>query len=65
MEVLRMPTYSFGCNKCGTMFDIFRSMGSDEEKVECPICGSAETERVYSGFNFLGGSSCAPSYGGG
>ncbi|MBN1369754.1 MAG: zinc ribbon domain-containing protein [Dehalococcoidaceae bacterium] len=60
-----MPTYSYGCNKCGTMFDIFRSMGSDDESVECPICGTTETERVYSGFNFLGGSNCAPSYGGG
>lgn len=60
-----MPTYSYGCKKCGTMFDIFRPMGSEDGRVECPICASANTERVYAGFNFLGSSGCAPNYSGG
>ncbi|MDD5486481.1 MAG: zinc ribbon domain-containing protein [Dehalococcoidales bacterium] len=49
-----MPTYSYGCQKCGTEFEIFRPMESTEE-VECPICGFTDTERVYNTFHFQGG----------
>lgn len=55
-----MPTYSYGCQKCGAEFEIFRPMESTE-KVECPICGFTDTERVYTTFNFMGGYSCGPS----
>jgi putative FmdB family regulatory protein len=44
-----MPWYDYRCRRCGSVFEIRRSMNerSDGASVECSECGSAETERVF------------------
>ncbi|MDD2471396.1 MAG: zinc ribbon domain-containing protein [Dehalococcoidales bacterium] len=55
-----MPTYTYGCKKCGIEFEIFKPMDNAEDE-ECPICGSKEIERVYSSFNYTCDHSCGSS----
>lgn len=52
-----MPTYTYGCKKCGHVFDVFHAM-SATPKVECTACGSRRTERhlgTGAGIIFKGG----------
>lgn len=44
-----MPTYSFVCDKCQNIFEIFLSFKEyDENKqVSCELCGSADVHRDY------------------
>lgn len=44
-----MPIYDYECKKCGLIFDKMVSIG-DNEKVECPVCGSIDTEKLLSLF---------------
>ncbi len=63
-----MPTYQFHCTKCGHEFELRCSLFAETpEKPACPSCGTEETERVYSVFNWGGASSsaCAPNTSGG
>ena len=52
-----MPTYTYGCKKCGHTFDVFHAM-SATPKIKCEACGSVRTERhlgAGAGFIFKGG----------
>jgi len=48
-----MPIYEFRCEGCGKEFErvVF---ASDEEKAECPECGSDETTKLLSAFACCG-----------
>jgi putative FmdB family regulatory protein len=46
-----MPMYEYECRKCKKSFDkLLRSMSAsnESEKVECPGCGSKQTQRKLS-----------------
>lgn len=47
-----MPIYSYQCLNCGNRFERLRPMSSvtDDIPPACPVCESAETRRVVSGF---------------
>lgn len=46
-----MPIYEYVCEECGKSFEhLARSMASRNEKVACPACSSAKTERKMSVF---------------
>jgi putative FmdB family regulatory protein len=42
-----MPWYDYQCEKCGTVFEINRSM-TDTGKAKCTACGSTRTIRIYA-----------------
>lgn len=43
-----MPIYEYTCSKCKKPFEkLMKSMNSDQ-KIECPNCGSRQTERKLS-----------------
>ena len=43
-----MPLYDFACRSCGARFE--GRTGFDEPGPPCPECGSADPERLISGF---------------
>jgi putative FmdB family regulatory protein len=47
-----MPTYEYGCKKCGNQFEKVQKM-SDAPVAKCPACGSDETERLISHSSFV------------
>ncbi len=62
-----MPIFEFKCSSCGKEFEriIF---SSDEQKVDCPSCGCADTERMLSVFAGAGiekAAACSHSHSGG
>lgn len=60
-----MPTYEYECPKCGTRFEQFFKLFSQNKAVKCPNCGDEKPVRVVSSFaSRLGGDSCAPRGGG-
>jgi len=59
-----MPTYEFGCLKCGERFEIFSSISQKEKGLQpqCPKCGSPQVAQIFGKINFLksgGGSADA------
>jgi len=50
-----MKMRDFKCTSCGTHFE--ELVGDDEEKVDCPQCGAATTERRLTGCHAVTGSS--------
>ncbi len=46
-----MPIYEFKCNKCGTKFEELINSGYKNGNIECPECGSKESERLFSCFS--------------
>ncbi len=42
-----MPWYDYQCEKCGTVFEVNRSM-TETGKARCHACGSTRTIRIYS-----------------
>jgi putative FmdB family regulatory protein len=42
-----MPLYDFHCRACGTVFEARAPIG---ELAPCESCGSADVERLFSGF---------------
>jgi putative FmdB family regulatory protein len=42
-----MPWYDYQCEKCGTVFEINRSMTA-AGKAKCTACGSTRTIRIYA-----------------
>lgn len=58
-----MAIYDYECEKCGATFEVRRNLTeeetTEEDKVECARCGSAQTRRVYSSFST--DSSCSTS----
>ncbi|MFC1846803.1 FmdB family zinc ribbon protein [Chloroflexota bacterium] len=64
-----MPIYEYVCSKCGSKFELLRSMSQMSEKASCPGCDSP-AEKVFSKFacfsedasglsSSVGGSSCS------
>jgi putative FmdB family regulatory protein len=42
-----MPTYSYICNNCSSVFELFSSISSYEETPQCEKCGLSHTRRNY------------------
>lgn len=45
-----MPIYEYTCKSCKAAFEQLVKSMSGQEKVKCPKCGSAKTERALSVF---------------
>ena len=45
-----MPIYEYKCSKCGNLFDVFQSIGSSNENLNCPSCGEPKPDRIFSIF---------------
>lgn len=43
-----MPTYEYGCSKCGHQWEAFQSIKDDALKT-CPNCGEDTAKRLVSG----------------
>lgn len=43
-----MPTYTFSCEKCEQIFEIYCSYSEYTDKQKCPACKSKKTSRLYS-----------------
>lgn len=48
-----MPTYEYGCLKCGATKEIFASLAEKEAGLDviCPKCGSKEMVQFFGGVN--------------
>ncbi|MBD3288189.1 zinc ribbon domain-containing protein [candidate division KSB1 bacterium] len=51
-----MPIYEYKCQNCGEKFEEFQSVGSGNEDVACPNCGTPRPERLFSAFSSSGTS---------
>jgi putative FmdB family regulatory protein len=51
-----MPLYEYKCSKCGEKFEKLTSFANSHE-MECPKCGSKETQKLIGSFATMGGSS--------
>lgn len=52
-----MRVFDFYCNECADVFEKYLKPGNLDKKVECPMCGSTNTEKRISapaGFQFNG-----------
>ncbi len=64
-----MPLYEYYCQDCGKKFEKLGRIGSRDQKVKCPFCGSTRTKRAISLFAARSGpatgtslaASCAPA----
>jgi putative FmdB family regulatory protein len=45
-----MPMYEYECKKCGSNFDLLRSINQDDSDVVCSDCGSPNIQRKLSLF---------------
>ena len=58
-----MAVYEYKCENCGATFEVYRNMTdevkNEEEKVECTICGSSGTHRIYSSVSKGCSSGCS------
>ena len=43
-----MPTYTYQCDDCGTVFNKHLSFNDDPNRVTCPKNGSRHVHRIYS-----------------
>ena len=43
-----MPTYTYQCDDCGTVFNKHLSFNDDPNQVTCPKNGSRHVHRIYS-----------------
>ena len=68
-----MPLYEYRCQDCGEKFEKLTRIGSRDQEVTCPLCGSSRTKRAISlcataGSGSAAGAdvaaSCAPAGGG-
>ena len=62
-----MPTYSYGCDKCGVRFDRYQSF-DDPPLTDCPECGEEALRRlilpvgiVFKGSGFYSTDNRSPS----
>ena len=61
-----MPLYEYQCKSCEKKFETLVSLKGLDDPVECPDCGSEETDRLLSTFSAsvggsrTGSSSCRP-----
>jgi putative FmdB family regulatory protein len=52
-----MPIYEYTCKDCTHTFSKRRSMSDADAPIDCPICGSDQTNRGLSLFATVGASS--------
>ena len=52
-----MPLYEYQCKKCDEKFETLVSLRELDNPVECPHCGSEETDKLLSTFSASVGSS--------
>ena len=46
-----MPTYEYGCKKCGHTFQKVETISEHgEKKVKCPECKSTRVEQVFGSY---------------
>ncbi len=50
-----MPIYEYKCESCETCFERLVFAG-DDEKVDCPDCGSRKVAKLMSCASFIGDS---------
>ncbi len=50
-----MPTYEYGCVKCGHKFDILASLREKEKglKLTCPKCKNSNVVQIFSSINLV------------
>ncbi len=55
-----MPIYEYKCIKCGNKFEILQKMNESDKNINCPECGAAKPEKLFSTFSSSSdkGSSC-------
>jgi len=58
-----MPIYEYRCPKCNHKFEVFQSLGSSNDSLNCPICGEAKPNRMFSVFGSAGINSSVSSSG--
>ncbi|MFQ6002968.1 MAG: zinc ribbon domain-containing protein [Candidatus Zixiibacteriota bacterium] len=49
-----MPIYEYLCEGCNLKFEVLKR-NTDDEKVNCPKCGSEKVKRLFSTFGFSSG----------
>ena len=60
-----MPLYEYQCKNCEKKFETLASFRELDDLVECPHCGSQETDRLLSTFSAsvsgsISNASCKP-----
>lgn len=51
-----MPFYDYKCRDCSKVFEIEKGM-NENYLPECPVCGSANTSRIFSRIGRMAGKS--------
>lgn len=51
-----MPIFEYRCKDCGEKFETLVYSSSGDDEIECPECGSAQTEKQMSMFASSGGN---------
>jgi len=51
-----MPIFEYRCKDCGEKFETLVYSSSGTEEIECPECGSTQTEKQMSMFASSGGN---------
>ncbi|MGB9596296.1 MAG: FmdB family zinc ribbon protein [Candidatus Poribacteria bacterium] len=45
-----MPLYEYQCKKCDRKFETLVNLSKINNPVECPFCGSKQTDKLISSF---------------
>jgi putative FmdB family regulatory protein len=45
-----MPLYEYRCQSCQKRFEVLQRLGEDATGLECPKCGAAKLEKLFSTF---------------
>ncbi|MBC8258265.1 MAG: zinc ribbon domain-containing protein [SAR324 cluster bacterium] len=56
-----MPLYDYQCQQCSSGFTELRRTTEMDASIDCPECGSRDTQRTLSSFAVGGSSSSIPS----
>jgi putative FmdB family regulatory protein len=58
-----MPLYEYRCQSCQKRFEVLQRIGEDATGLECPKCGEAKLEKLFSTFasTMSGSSDSAPA----
>jgi putative FmdB family regulatory protein len=45
-----MPLFEYECKTCGKIFEVFVQRRDPSTLPNCPECGTADVEHIFSGF---------------
>ncbi len=45
-----MPLFEYQCQNCGKVFEVFTQRRDPSALPNCPECGTADIERIFSAF---------------